>query len=76
MFRDFKQAIIKKFEMTDIGLITYYLGIKIKQAEYKIFVNQEKFAKKILKKFKMENCAKVNTLVEYRIKISKNNKKR
>jgi hypothetical protein len=76
MLRDFKQAMIKKFEMTDIGLITYYLGIKIKQAEYKIFVNQEKFAKKILKKFKMENCAKVNTLVEYRIKISKNNKKR
>jgi hypothetical protein len=46
MLRDFKQAMIKKFEMTDIGLITYYLGIKIKQAEYKIFVNQEKFAKR------------------------------
>jgi len=72
MFRDFKQAMIKEFEMTDIGLMTYYLGIKIKQWEYKISVSQEKFAKEILKKFKMEDCAKVNTLVKCGVKLSKN----
>jgi hypothetical protein len=36
-------------------------------------VNQKKFAKKILKKFKMEDCAKVNTSIEYKVKMSKNN---
>jgi len=36
-------------------------------------VNQEKFAKEILKKFKMEDCAKVNTPVEYGVNMSKNN---
>jgi len=64
MFRDFKQAMIKEFEMTDIGLMTYYLGIKIKQGEDEIFVNQEKFVREVLKKFKMKNYTKVNTLVE------------
>ena len=35
-------------------------------------MNQEKFVKEILKKFKMKDCAKVNTLVECRVKMSKN----
>ena len=30
MFGDFKQTMIKDFEMTDIGLMSYYLGIEIK----------------------------------------------
>jgi hypothetical protein len=37
MFGDFKQTMIKDFEMTDIGLMYYYLGIEIKQGENKIF---------------------------------------
>ena len=53
MFRDFKQAMIKEFEMMNIGLMTYYLGTEIKQGEDEIFVKQEKFVKEILKKFKM-----------------------
>ena len=73
MFGDFKQAMIKEFEMTNIDLMTYYLGIKIKQEEYKIFVNQEKFAKVIPKKFKKEDYAKANTLVMCGVKLSKNN---
>jgi len=45
MFEDFMQAMTKEFEMTDIGFISYYLGIEIVQGEDEIFVNQEKFAK-------------------------------
>ena len=30
MFGDFKQAMIKEFGMTNIGLMSYYLGIEIK----------------------------------------------
>ena len=63
---------IKEFEMTNISLMTYYLGIKIKQGVQKIFTSQEKFEKEIPKKFKMEDCAKVNTLVKCGVKLSKN----
>ena len=60
IFEDFKQAMIE-FEMIDIGLMTYYLGIEIKEGVNGIFVNQEKFAMDVLKKFKIEDCAKRNT---------------
>ena len=69
MFEDFKQAMIKEFEMTNIGLISHYLGIEIKQGEDRIFMNQYKFAKEVLKKFKMEDCARVNTLVKCGVKM-------
>jgi len=48
MFGDFKQAMIKEFEMVDIDHMTYYLGIEIKQGEDEIFVSQNKFVKEIL----------------------------
>jgi hypothetical protein len=60
--------------MTNIGLMIYYLGIGIKQGQDEIFVSQEKFAKKILKKFKMEGYAKVNTLVKCEARLSRNDK--
>jgi hypothetical protein len=47
MFRDFKQTMIKEFDMTDIG-ISYYLGIEIKKGDDEIFVNQEKFAMEVV----------------------------
>jgi len=30
MFEEFKEAMINKFEMTDIGLMSYYFGIEVK----------------------------------------------
>ena len=42
--------------MTDLGLIIYFLGMKIKQSKKEIFICQKKYAKEILKKFHMENC--------------------
>ena len=59
-----------EFEMTGIGLMSYFLGIKVKQMEDGIFVSQESYAREILKKFKMENCKPINTL-ERGVKLSK-----
>jgi len=73
MFGDFKQVMIKEFEMKDICLIFYYLGIEIKKEEDEIFVIQEKFVREVLKKFKIENYAKVNAPIEYGVKMSNNN---
>jgi hypothetical protein len=72
MFEDFKQAMVKEFEMIYIGHMSYYLRIEIKQGEDEIFVNKKKFVKEILKKFKFEDYAKANTLVECRVKMLKN----
>jgi len=39
MFEEFMKAMTKEFEMTDIGLMSYYLGIKEKQKEDGIFIS-------------------------------------
>jgi hypothetical protein len=72
MFGNFKQPMIKEFEMMNIDLMSYYLEIEIKQGKDIIFVNKEKFAKEVLEKFKMENCTRVNTMVECGVKMSNN----
>ena len=45
----------QEFEITDIGLISYYLGIEVKQMDDDIFISQESYKKEVLKKFNMSN---------------------
>jgi hypothetical protein len=52
----------------------YFLGLKIKQGEEDIFVTQEVYAKEILKRFKMEDCKPVSTLVDCGVKLSRHDK--
>uniref|UniRef100_A0A2N9G770 Integrase catalytic domain-containing protein n=1 Tax=Fagus sylvatica TaxID=28930 RepID=A0A2N9G770_FAGSY len=71
MFEDFKNAMAREFEMTDLGLMAYYLGIEVKQTEEGIFISQEGYAKEILKKFEMLDCKPVSTPVECGVKLSR-----
>ena len=71
MFEDFKKEMTKEFEMTDIGLMSYYLGIEVKQEENGILITQEGYAKEVLKKFKMDDCNPVSTPMECGAKLSK-----
>ena len=71
MFKEFKNAMTREFEMTDIGLMAYYLGIEVKQKKEGIFISQESYAKEILKKFKMDDCKPISTPIECGIKLSK-----
>ncbi|KAE8735609.1 hypothetical protein F3Y22_tig00000340pilonHSYRG00771 [Hibiscus syriacus] len=71
MFNEFKDVMMKEFEMTDMGLMAYYLGIEVKQQNDGIFISHESYAKEILKKFKMENCKPISTPTEYGIKMTK-----
>ncbi|KAL0544873.1 hypothetical protein IC582_020003 [Cucumis melo] len=45
MFEDLKNAMTQEFEMTDIGLMSYYLGIEVKQSEEGIFISQERYTR-------------------------------
>ncbi|XP_022890207.1 uncharacterized protein LOC111405510 [Olea europaea var. sylvestris] len=50
---------INEFEMTDLGVMKYFLGIQVKQSKGEIFISQEKYTEDLLKKFHMENYAKL-----------------
>ncbi|KAK2973292.1 hypothetical protein RJ640_029742 [Escallonia rubra] len=71
MFEDFKKAVAHEFEMSDMGLMSYYLGIEVKQMEDRIFISPEAYAKEVLKKFNMFDCNPVNTPMECGVKLSR-----
>ena len=71
MISKFKRKMAAEFEMTDIGLMSYYLGIEVKQSDDGIFISQNNYAKKILKEFNMQNCQPVSTPVERGTKLSR-----
>ena len=71
MFEKFKRAMTQEFEMTDIGLMSYYVGIEVKQMKEGIFVSQERYVKEVLEKFNMINSKPVTTPIEVGIKLSK-----
>ena len=50
-----------EFEMKDMGLLHYFLGLEIWQHDGELFVSQGKYAKEILGMFNMERCKAMNT---------------
>lgn len=62
---------MQAFEMTNLGLMTYFLGIEIKQSQNKVLICQRKYAKEILKKFQMEECKSVSTPMNQKEKFNK-----
>ncbi|GJS61643.1 putative ribonuclease H-like domain-containing protein [Tanacetum coccineum] len=48
---DFKQIMHKRFQMSSMGELTFFLGLQVKQKEDGIFISQDKYVGEILKKF-------------------------
>jgi hypothetical protein len=69
--KQFKQEMMKKFNMSDLGLLSYYLGIEVKQGENGITLSQSAYAIKILENAGMMNCNPTATPMEARLKLSK-----
>ena len=59
-----KSKIKSLFEMRDLGEVSYFLGIKISRVNGGLFLSQEVYINKLLLKFKMDNCASINTPLE------------
>jgi transposase InsO family protein len=69
---DFKHAMQSEFEMTDLGIMKYFLGIEVHQSAKGIFVCQQKYAADIIKRFRMEGCNPAETPIPLGTKLSKN----
>lgn len=59
------------FSMSDLGLLSYYLGIEVKQLSNGIFLNQSSYAGKILEKNGMIDCNSAQTPMEARLHLRK-----
>ena len=71
LVEEFEKKMMQVFEMTDLGLMTYFLGMEIKQGCNEIFICQKKYVREILKKFHMENCKATSTPMNPKEKLSK-----
>ncbi|XP_074379364.1 retrovirus-related Pol polyprotein from transposon TNT 1-94 isoform X2 [Apium graveolens] len=58
---NFKEEMKAAFEMTDLGKMTFFLGMEVQQNTNEIFICQKKYAKEILKKFNMDECKPTTT---------------
>ncbi|GKB52023.1 retrovirus-related pol polyprotein from transposon TNT 1-94 [Tanacetum coccineum] len=61
--KQFEKLMTKKFEMSMIGELTYFLGMQIKQDEKGISICQEQYTRNLLKKYKISNSSSVKTLM-------------
>jgi hypothetical protein len=68
---NFKHAMQSEFEMIDLGIMKYFLGIEVDQSTKGIFVCQQKYAANIIKRFRMEDCNPTKTPIPLGTKLSK-----
>ena len=69
-----KSNMSKTFDMIDLGLLHYCLGVEVWQIGNNIFVSQTKYAKSLLDKFKMIDCKISSTPMEKGLKLSTKSK--
>jgi hypothetical protein len=67
----FKEEMAARFRMSDLGALSYYLGIEVRQGKDIIRLGQRAYALKLLERAGMAGCKAVATPMEERIKLSK-----
>ena len=67
---EFKEQMKKIFSMSDLGLLSYYLGMEVKQDKDHITVCQRAYAAKIVETCRMTGCNPVDTHTEQRVRLS------
>lgn len=63
-----KKELASKFEMKDLGLMHYFLGLEVWQRSNEIFLSQGKYTIDILKRFRMIDCRPMHTPMESNLK--------
>ncbi|GKC12901.1 putative ribonuclease H-like domain-containing protein, partial [Tanacetum coccineum] len=60
----FEKLMHEKFQMSSIGELTFFLGLQVKQKKDGIFISQDKYVAKILKKFGFTEVKTASTPME------------
>jgi hypothetical protein len=68
---EFKQQMTDVFKMSYLGLLSYYLGIEVKQSEKGIALSQGNYARKILEKGGLQDCNPCQIPMQANLKLSK-----
>ncbi|GJV22284.1 putative ribonuclease H-like domain-containing protein, partial [Tanacetum coccineum] len=69
---EFEQMMHKRFLMSSIGKLTFFLGLQVKQKDDGMFISQDKYVADILKKFNFVTVKTASTLIETNKALLKN----
>lgn len=58
------------FALKDLGDLSYFLGIEVKEVKEGIFMSQQKYASNIIQRANMQHCKTLNTLLSVSEKLS------
>ncbi|GJZ83855.1 uncharacterized mitochondrial protein-like protein [Tanacetum coccineum] len=61
---EFEQMMHKRFQMSSMGELTFFLGLQVKQKDDGIFIGQDKYVTDILKKFDFITIKTASTPIE------------
>ncbi|GJV55914.1 putative ribonuclease H-like domain-containing protein [Tanacetum coccineum] len=61
---EFEQMMHKRFQMSSMGELTFFLGLQVKQKDDGIFISQDKYVADILKKFDFATVKTASTPME------------
>lgn len=71
LIEEFKKGMSAKFEMSDLGKLTYYLEIEVDQHNEGITLRQERYTQRILEETEMRDCNAVHVPKDPSLKMSK-----
>nr|GEU61217.1 putative ribonuclease H-like domain-containing protein [Tanacetum cinerariifolium] len=60
----FEKLMKNKFQMSSIGELTFFLGLQVKQKDDEIFISQDKYVAKILRKFGLTDGKSARTPID------------
>ena len=69
LITDTKRSLAAEFEMKDLGMMHYFLGMEVWQNIDGIFLGQGKYAVEILEKFGMMDCKAMTTPMASNLKL-------
>ena len=69
--KDFKGDLNKEFKMSDLGDISYFLGIELYKSGRGLMMHQRRYEGEILKRFEMQEYNPTSTLAESKLQLSK-----
>ncbi|GJY66910.1 putative ribonuclease H-like domain-containing protein [Tanacetum coccineum] len=64
MCTEFEKMMHKKFQMSSMGELTFFLGLQVTQKDDGIFISQDKYVDEILKKFSFSTVKTASTPME------------
>lgn len=69
---EFKMKMKVEYDMTDLGRLSYFLGLEFTEAASGVFMHQKRYIGEVFKRFNMMNCNNTTVLVTVNLNLTEN----